>query len=109
MNPDQIEVYLSHSWKIKDVPLNVLVWETIAEDCRLFVDYEGAAGGEYYINRLEEYIRKSDVAVSVLAYREDTVQDDSKRPDYHLKCSPGTLFEIRLSERARKPRWVAGA
>ena len=102
----KIEAYYSHSWKAKDVPLNVLVWKTIAEDCELYVDKDGVENGTYYINRLEELIRKSDVFISVLAYRDGVPQENSQRSDYQLKCSPAALFELRLAERARKPRWV---
>ncbi|HEV7919406.1 MAG TPA: hypothetical protein VGR02_01310 [Thermoanaerobaculia bacterium] len=100
-----LECYFSHSWAAEDVPLNVFVWETIADKCLLYVDREGAEGGAYYINRLEELIRKSDVFVSVLAYRTGQQKDDG-RPDYRLCCSAASLFEIRLAERARKPRWI---
>jgi TIR domain len=101
----QLECYFSHSWSPRDVELNVLVWETIAEVCVLYVDREGASGAAYYVNRLEELIRKSDVFVSVLSFRESKTSDD-RRPDYRLSCSPGSLFEVRLAERARKPRWI---
>lgn len=101
----QLECYFSHSWSPEDVNLNVFVWETIADACLLYVDREGARGAAYYINRLEELIRKSGVFVSVLAYRNSNSATDP-RPDYNLSCSPASLFEIRLAERARKPRWV---
>jgi TIR domain len=101
-----LEAYFSHSWKPADVPLNVLVWEVIAEDCKLYVDLEGALSGTYYINRIEELIRKSDVFVSVLTFRKDAKVEERQHPDYHLRCSPAALFELRLAERARKPRWV---
>lgn len=102
-----LETYFSHSWAAKDVDLNVLVWATMADECVVYVDREGAAGGAYYINRIEERIRKSDVFVSALAYREnDNATRLDLRPDYGLSCSAGTLFEIRLAERARKPRWI---
>jgi hypothetical protein len=101
-----LEAYFSHSWKPEDVPLNVLVWEVIAEDCKLYVDLEGAQSGTYYINRIEELIRKSDVFVSVLTFRKDAKVAERHLPDYQLRCSPAALFELRLAERARKPRWV---
>jgi hypothetical protein len=100
-----LECYFSHSWAPEDVPLNVFVWEAVAGACTLYVDREGAKTGDYFINRLEELIRKSDVFVSVLAYR-NVERQNGTWPDYGLSCSPGSLFEIRLAERARKPRWI---
>ena len=101
-----IEAYFSHSWRPEDVQLNVLVWNVIAEYSVLYIDYEGNDNKTYYINRLEELIRKSEVFVSVLAYRDDDGQENNQKPDYKLKCSPAALFELRLAERARKPRWI---
>ena len=101
-----LEAYFSHSWQPEDVPLNVLVWEVLAEDCKLFVDLDGAQSGVYYINRIEELIRKSDVFVSVLTFRKDAKVEERHHSDYQLRCSPAALFELRLAERARKPRWV---
>lgn len=101
-----LECYFSHSWASQDVALNVIVWETIANACELYVDAEGAETGAYYINRLEELIRKSNVFVSVLAYRVRGHDNPGGRPDYQLSCSAAALFEVRLAERARKPRWV---
>jgi hypothetical protein len=101
-----LEAYFSHSGREKDVPLNVFVWQTVAQDCVLYVDRDGAEKGAYYINRLEELIRKSDVFISVLAHRANPAASAEARPDYRLECSHWALFEIRLAERARKPRWI---
>ena len=101
-----IETYFSHSWHPEDVKLNLFVWEVIAGDCDLYVDRDGADTGIYYINRLEELIRKSDVFVSVLSYRKKGADDTHLRRDYQLQCAPAALFELRLAERARKPRWI---
>lgn len=101
-----LEAYFSHSGREKDVPLNVFVWQTVAQDCVLYVDRDGAEKGAYYINRLEELIRKSDVFISVLAHRANPTPNAEARPDYRLECSHWALFEIRLAERARKPRWI---
>ncbi len=101
-----IEAYFSHSWQPADVELNIFVWKVIAPYCHLYVDYEGADTKTYYINRLEELIRKSDVFVSLLAYREKGAGEKRESKDYQLFCSPGSLFELRLAERARKPRWI---
>ena len=101
-----LEAYFSHSGREKDVPLNVFVWQTVAQDCVLYVDRDGAEKGAYYINRLEELIRKSDVFISVLAHRTKPTPNTEARPDYRLNCSHWALFEIRLAERARKPRWI---
>jgi len=101
-----IEAYFSHSWRPADVELNLFVWKVIAQYCDLYVDHEGADTSAYYVNRLEELIRKSDVFVSVLAYREKGPGEHRDGQDYQLHCSAGSLFELRLAERARKPRWV---
>ena len=100
-----LECYFSHSWKDEDVPLNTAVWETIYKDCELYVDQTGVYQGAYYINRLERLIRRSDVFISVLPYRKREQKEDA-RGDYTLCCSEYALFEVRLAERARKPRWV---
>jgi TIR domain len=101
-----IESYFSHSWSPQHVELNALVWDILHKDCVLFVDFEGDKEGTYYVNRLEELIRKSDVFVSVLPFRQVTARPITESPDYRINCSPFSLFEIRLAERARKPRWI---
>jgi hypothetical protein len=100
-----IEVYISHSWRPEHVAVNGLVWDVISKDCQLFVDRDGADTGVYYVNRLEELIRGSEAFVSVLTYRDENA-GDGIGPDSELRCSKWALFELRLAERARKPRWV---
>jgi TIR domain len=99
-------VYLSHSWRPRDVDLNLLVWKTLAGDCEILVDApeEPGANPPYYINRIEELLRRTDFFVSVLTYREPG--DAHEEVDLPLRCSPYMLFEIRLAERAEIPRLV---
>ncbi len=104
-----IETYFSHSWRPADVELNVLVWEKIAPKCCLSVDREGSERreGGFFVNRLEYLIGQSQAFVSMLAFRGETPEKQlPTRQDSDLKCSKASLFEIRLAERARKPRLV---
>jgi hypothetical protein len=62
MNPPAEEshsrfaTYISHSWRSRDVDLNLRVWKELADDCELLVDVpeEPGAHPPYYINRIEE-------------------------------------------------------
>lgn len=116
---NKIEVYLSHSWRAEDVPLNLLVWDQLSANCLLSVDRQGAVHkkGSFFVNRIEYLIRQSDAFVSVLAYRSRDTKNsadmisspmggESGTADRQLLCSKAALFEVRLAERARKPRLV---
>ncbi|MGC2110971.1 MAG: hypothetical protein WA655_15725, partial [Candidatus Korobacteraceae bacterium] len=96
-------VYLSHSWRPQDVDLNVQVWTTLAAQCEILVDdpQESGANPPYYINRIEELLRRGDLFVSILTYREPKPGADAQ-----LRCSPYMLFEIRLAGRAEIPRLI---
>jgi hypothetical protein len=100
-------VYFSHSWRPRDVDLNVRVWEELAVDCELLVDEPEVPGANppYYINRIEELLQRADLFVSVLTYR-DPRPGDFTGDDANLRCSPYSLFEIRLAERAGFPHLV---
>jgi hypothetical protein len=100
-------VYFSHSWRPRDVELNLQVWEELAADCTLLVDVPEEPGADppYYINRIEELLRRTDLFVSILTHREPReVAPVAGGAD--LRCSPYSLFEIRLAERADIPRLV---
>lgn len=106
-------VYFSHSWRPEHVDLNQIVWEEIAPKCNLLIDEDKTPQPPYFINRIEEYIRRSDLFLSLLTYREDPdistragAMKDVDPRDMHVRCSTPSLFEIRLAERARKPRLV---
>lgn len=116
---DKIEIYLSHSWRSEDVALNLLVWDELSTQCLLSVDRQGAAlkKNSFFVNRIEYLIRKSDAFVSVLAHRapepepegrsaDDPGSGQTEGSDRQLRCSKASLFELRLAERARKPRLV---
>lgn len=100
-------VYLSHSWRPRDVELNLQVWEQLGGACELLVDMPDEPGAKppYYINRIEELFRRTDFFVSVLTYREPA-QGPSEPGDARLRCSPYGLFEVRLAERADMPRLI---
>ncbi|RDJ94234.1 hypothetical protein B4Q13_16015, partial [Lacticaseibacillus rhamnosus] len=53
----------------------------------------------------EELLRRSDLFVSVLTYREQR-ENDFTAADQTLRCSPYSLCEIRLAERADIPRLI---
>jgi hypothetical protein len=98
---NRVSVYFSHSWRPRDVDLNVRVWEALSDHCELLVDApeEPGAHPPYYINRIEELLRRSDLFLSVLTYREPK-EGEFTLADAQLRCSPYSLFEIRLAERA---------
>ena len=100
-------VYLSHSWRPRDVDLNLQVWEQLASQCELLVDRPEQAGANppYYINRIEELFRRTDFFVSILTYR-DSDKPPSEPGDAQLRCSHYSLFEVRLAERADIPRLI---
>lgn len=99
--------YFSHSWRPRDVDLNLQVWEELAHDCELLVDVpdEPGANPPYYINRIEELLRRTDVFASVLTER-DPLAGEFTGVDARLRCSPYSLFEIRLAERADLTRLI---
>lgn len=100
--PDEgkLAVYCSHSWRPRDVDLNLRVWRELGGACELLVDAPEEPGADppYYINRIEELLRRTDLFVSVLTYREPSEEQ--------VRCSPYALFEIRLAEQANIPRLV---
>jgi len=103
---DKFAVYGSHSWRPGDVDLNRLVWSEIAKASELLVDVpdDSAADPPYYISRIEELLRRSDLFVSVLPHR--TEADRPTGGSDVLQCSVYALFEIRLVERFNLPRLV---
>ena len=104
---NRFSLYFSHSWRPRDVNLNVNVWEALCSECELLVDAPEEPGADppYYINRIEELLRRSDLFVSVLTFREPR-DGDFTAADTKLRCSPYSLFEIRLAERADIPRLI---
>lgn len=106
-NEDRFALYISHSWRPRDVELNLRVWQELADDCELLVDVPEQLGANppYYINRIEELLRRTDLFLGILTYREPSAGEFSSQ-DAYLKCSPYSLFEIRLAERADIPRLV---
>jgi len=107
--PDQgrFAVYFSHSWRPRDVELNLQVWEELAADCTLLVDVPEEPGADppYFISRIEELLRRTDLFVSILTYRAPSEAAPVAGGE-HLRCSPYSLFETRLAERADIPRLV---
>ena len=103
----QFAVYFSHSWRARDVELNLQVWKELSSGCTLLVDVPEEPGADppYYINRIEELLRRTDLFVSVLTYREPQAGQLTPTAPL-LRCSPYSLFEIRLAERADIPRLV---
>lgn len=104
---DKFAVYGSHSWRPRDVDLNLRVWEELASHCELLVDIpeEPGANPPYYINRIEELLRRCDLFLGVLVEREPQKGEFTGK-DASLRCSPYALFEIRLAERADITRLV---
>lgn len=100
-------VYFSHSWHPEDVELNLLVWTAIAERCDLLVDDPGGRDVKppYYVHRLEDLMRRADLFLCVLTCRPRN-DETGLTGDAALACSAGSLFEIRLAERADRPRLI---
>ena len=95
----KLAVYFSQSWRARDVDLNVRVWSEFSPICELLVDepQDASANPPYYVSRIEELLRRADLFLAVLTYREQ-----NSAPH----CSPYSLFEIRLAERVDLPRLV---
>lgn len=106
MESARFATYLSHSWRPRDVEVNLAVWQTIADHCEMVVDVPEEPGIEpaYHINRIEELMRRSDLFVCVLTLREKPA--GSGGGDAALRCSAYSLFEVRLAERFGLPRLV---
>jgi hypothetical protein len=104
---NRFAVYFSHSWRPRDVDVNLRVLEDLAAECELLVDVPEQPGANppYYINRIEELLQRADLFVSVLTYRQANAGDFAAE-DARLRCSPYSLFEIRLAERSNIPRLV---
>ena len=95
----KLAVYFSQSWRPRDVNLNVHVWNELSSMCELLVDEpeDPSVAPSYFINRIEELLRRADLFLTVLTYRPR---------DSGPHCSPYMLFEIRLAERVDLPRLV---
>jgi hypothetical protein len=100
-------IYFSHSWRPRDVDLNIQAWEELAGDCEILVDVPEEPGVDppYFINRIEELLRRTDLFVGILTQRTPKAGDFTPQ-DAYMRCSPYTLFEIRLAERADIPRLI---
>ena len=100
MDDRKFSLYLSHSWERSDIELNLWVWERLAPICDLLVDKPETQGENppYYINRIEELLRRADAFVAILTYRANENKQGFSG-DFALQCSPGSLFEVRLAER----------
>ncbi len=99
-------VYFSHSWRPRDVDLNLWVWDGIADSCELLVDVPEESDGDppYYINRIEELYRRSDLFLCVLTRRDARAGEGGGNGALH--CSAYSLFESRLAERFGIPKLV---
>ena len=106
MSDKRFSVYFSHSWRPADVDCNQVVWKEISPRCNLLVEEDLVEQPPDHVTRLEEYIRRSDLFLAVLPYRADAKIAAGAVGDGAARCSHPALFEIRLAERARKPRFV---
>jgi hypothetical protein len=105
----RLSTYFSHSWNPSHLPLNLALWEQLAQKCDLLIDRPvrelGDAAPPWYISRIESLIRRSDAFVGCIPARERAA-DESLAGDWRLRCSPYILFETRLAERMDLPRFV---
>ena len=106
-NPVRLGVYFSHSWRPRDVELNLLAWGELNPLCELLVDAPEEAGPNppYYINRIEELLRRSDLFFCVLTHRAAPDRQGSGG-DASIASSVFATFEIRLAERLGIPRFI---
>lgn len=107
----KFNLYFSHSWHPQDVDLNLKVWGHVEPRCNLLIDVptppKPGEDPPLYINRMEELLRRSDLFLAVLSYRPPQPGgEEAARRAGKLNCSPWVLFEIRLAERANRPRLV---
>lgn len=110
MNRASIAAYFSHSWKTH-LPLNLSIWERLSGNCHLLLDRPIQQIFElkppYFINRLESLLGRADIFVACLPMAEAPTPDEAARGgDWRLRCSPYILFEIRIAERADRPRFI---
>lgn len=110
---DKLSVYFSHSWHHSHLPVNLMLWNQLAEHCNLLIDQPESTAAEtkpYYICRIESLLRRADAFVAVLPQL-PTEKQTARRTDakgdwrYHY-CSPYILFELRLAERVDLPCFV---
>ncbi len=108
-----LSAYFSHSWSDADLPANLMLWEQIADKCRLLIDKPEPTFEDtqpYFISRIEALMRRADVFVACIP----TLPAEKQKPripnaigDWrHNLCSPYILFELRLAERLDIPRLV---
>lgn len=105
-----LAAYFSHPWKTHTA-LSIVLWERLAGTCHLLLDRPIQKIHEksppYFINRIESLLQRSDVFVACLPFSDTTsTHPDESRSDWHLRCSPYILFEIRMAERVDLPRFI---
>ena len=87
---------------VRDVELNLRVWQELAGDCELPVDVRT---NPVRIRLTTSTASKSSLGgrtyLGILTFREPRAEILQIRT--HLRCSPYSLFEIRLAERADDP------
>ena len=105
--------YFSHSWDHRDLPVNLMLWQQIAEHCHLVIDQPQPSSEEerpYFISRLESMMRHADVMMCCLPAappEKRTERVSGATGDWRYNaCSPYILFELRLAERLDLPRLV---
>lgn len=110
---DKLSVYFSHSWHHTHLPVNLMLWNQLAEHCHLLIDRPEPTAANtrpYYICRIESLLRRADAFVAVLPQlpqEKQTARRAGAVGDWRYHhCSPYILFELRLAERADLPCFV---
>lgn len=103
--------YFSHKWSYEWLPINAMLWRSIASKCKLLIDQPEPTTEEerpYFIARLESLLRRTDMMVCCLpAQPASNPLPTNRSGDYRFfDCSPYILFELRLAERLDLPRFV---
>ncbi len=109
----KFEIYFSHPWNPDYLPINEMLWRTVADDCQLIIDQPEPSSEEdkpYFISRMETIMRKADVFLCCLPAcipDNEAAIDNSASGDWRYKaCSPYILFELRLAQRLGLPCFV---
>jgi hypothetical protein len=105
-------LYYSHSWLAEHVDANLRIWNAVSGRFALRADPNVTAQGAdppYHVSRIEAHIRESDAFLALLlpgrgANVSSATEGDKTGAAY--VGSAYTLFEVRLAERAGKPRLI---
>jgi hypothetical protein len=91
----KVRTYLSHSYRLRDQPVNQTIWAALAE--KGFVFFVDPPSSFHQTAHLEKQMLESSCFVAIVPFRRDA-------PRFH--CSPFILYEIGLAIQAKRPKLV---